>query len=376
MATDWRSELTDLRNRLETTRQQHSDRDHYHHGVVFIAAEPSDEFMQLAPTMYACGLRVAEKHVVRSPSGGHYLHFIFDNSGHDAPDDVLHLFRRELARVQKLLKMLPKKLCPEISFPPMKNGAVENMLHWISLLHWLGRQRTGIFESHIEFLPSTNDYLNGMRHREWSECSTVADFDPISLMSLTLQKGENLNIWQERHVAAGKQLPEVISSSLSKPLLYASHNALNWLLDRSDGGEQHRNRREDARKKDILSQDGDELLTFLVHHHRCKPGSKCEQLCVPIPNQAVMAEMINRWTNTSKWNQSRVSRALGEVLSNVKSFDFVKTGHRYKRLCHEGIICRELLFVQAEQLAPRIRQELQVEDMDRFAADDDDACGR
>jgi len=137
--------------------------------------------------------------------------------------------------------------------------------------------------------------------------------------------------------------------------------------DRSEEGTRHRNPRKAASEKKQLSPDAWELLTFLLAHHRCQSDAPCSD---PIPNQEVFLANIIAYLKPAKekWNKTRVSRALKEVLQTVKAHGHKGPMAQYKQLCMDERICRELLFVAGEQIAPSLRREVQDENIERHSS--------
>ena len=76
-------------------------------------------------------------------------------------------------------------------------------------LHWLGTQPgCNGFRTHIEFARSIEDYMMGSSFRPWAECSTVPDFEPITLATLTMAEEEDIQYWVSKHQAVNKSFPK------------------------------------------------------------------------------------------------------------------------------------------------------------------------
>ncbi|MGQ9563182.1 MAG: hypothetical protein ACUVQH_05190 [Thermogutta sp.] len=369
MAVDWQEELTDLRGRLETTLRQNAERDHYYPGIVVIDGEPSEEIDRVTPGIYAGGWRIAERYTVRLPQGGFHLHFIFDNNPDESDHHVLSLLREELRRIPRILQSVPKRVVPAISIPPHQNGLVESMLHWLHLVHWLGTQPdNSVFRTHFQFVQSVNDYVTGASFRPWNECSTVPEFEPIALSTLTTPEDKGIQYWKSQHQAVNKVLPQVIASSLSKPLLYASVNAVDLVLDRAEGGKPRRNRRPDRFDDKKLSNDAELLLDFLLAHHKCNSDEPCYSSAGTQDEIAAkLSQCVGGKTQDAAWNQTRVSHAFEELFQHVEAYSHVKPKPRYERLCQDEEICRVLLVLWLKIHEKGVRREFGVKNIDGFA---------
>ncbi|MBM4093713.1 MAG: hypothetical protein FJ276_30545 [Planctomycetes bacterium] len=94
------------------------------------------------------------------------------------------------------------------------------------------------------------------------------------------------------------------------------------------------------------------VLPLLMKHHKCEMD---DGPCFVEMRQEDIA-------NTLKCSQSTVSRAVDELLSQIKAYIGLRPMDRYKMLCRDHLIDKVLI-----QLAnPRPREEFDGQDMDSF----------
>ena len=168
--------------------------------------------------------------------------------------------------------------------------------------------------------------------------------------------------WRCRHQESGKQLPEVIASSLSKSLFYASVNAIDMILD---GIQLKRNENESRRPakrvrvgRSRLSKNASILLDYLMTHHKREEGPVFEDL-----SQDEVGKQFG-------WNQSRVSKAFKALFAD----DAKKTGKRpmeyYQDLCVTKRIDSYLTYLHTKYFEPALRKTIYFGDLSRLAQSD------
>lgn len=327
MAFDWQAELGILRTQLEMTARQ-SQRDHYYHAIVMIDGELPSVPKEWMPGTQACGQRTARNIQVALPEGGYHLHYILDSNIDESDHALLKALQQQVLRTQKVQAAAPNRVLPRFAVPPQPNGLDENFLAWLYLLHWLGHQPgNSVFRTNIEYLNSSDELVSGVRFSPWEQCSTLPEFDPIGLLTRTSTEGEGLSEWKARHQQAGKQLPPVIASSLSKPLLYASINAVARILNSdeitSDGVPADPRQKSGAKR----THRDEYLLELLYRHHKRDDGSVCD---VPLEQEKV-AEQLSV-------SQSTVSRMFEDLFANQTPCKGRRAMDCYRHLCEEGLI--------------------------------------
>ena len=383
-----KDELRCLKIRLEETARQ-TQRDHYHHAILHVDGELTEDIRNITPRIYASGHRVARKQTVHLPQGGNQIHFFFDDNLDDSDHGILALFRQVVSRTQKIMAALPKRLAPAIQVPPQKekNGLVENELSWLYLLHWLGHQPSNsVFRTHIEFMYSSSDYWHDSQFLPWDQCSTITDFEPIALLTLSGKPGQGCDYWKGRHQEEGKQLPEIIASSLSKPLLYASINAVDLLLRQDDSPSGTRSHVSTVKTKEWeVDLDVSSLLGILMAHHGAYSGVRCN---TPMKGTKILEMLKGTESKKEKertkgkkagWNQPRISRTMKKIFGEAAERHHTTPVKYYRGLCDDkyGNIARELAAIWEREIEPRTPHETQSDQLDknskrkRFKEEDD-----
>jgi hypothetical protein len=340
MAIDWRRELGVLSVELQAVLRHQSQRDHYHHAIVHVGGELTPDIELHRPRIYASGHRVARNYVVALPKGGFHIHYFMDGNIDDSNHEPLDVFKGMVSRIRRVLKTLPAKLAPQIAIPPQANGADENMLSWLYLLHWLGNQsHNRVFRTHVEFAQSISSYSYRDQYQPWEQCSSLPDFDPVELLTLSGRQGEDDGVWRSRHVAHGKVLPEMIASSLSKPLFYASINAASMLGAMPLPEKRHR--RPENQTEEVRS-DLRNLRDMLIRHHCRSDG---------VTNWEAMT--LDQIASSLSWQQSRATRRMQAMFPDYRG----KKGHKaYQVLC--------LQYEIEKELHKRIESELNIKVLD------------
>lgn len=122
----------------------------------------------------------------------------------------------------------------------------------------------------------------------------------------------------------------------------------------------NRNRR--SKDPQGFSDDAVVFLAFLMELHKCYTG---KPNFTPAENQTWIAQQLS--TRGKVWNATRVSRAMGELMHDVKRFGHLKATTRYRRLCEAEEICDELIQISLKPLKNGLKA-LGVENLDQFQA--------
>jgi len=229
------------------------------------------------------------------------------------------------------------------------------------VLHWLARlPENKVFHSKLEFAHSEDNRVARKNFKPWSECSSLPDFDPVPFLTLTAPpKMEDVENWKQLHHQAGRQFPALLASSLTKPLFYASVNAIDLLIRRQDLFELEKNEAKPkpearhGRLRGDLSNRESLVLALLMGQHGCYTD---EPVFSPLKEDA-MAEKAGL-------SQSTVSRALGDLLNRgvPEYHPGLRPSKRYELLCEARLIVQVL-----EQIDnPRPRSEFGTTELDRF----------
>ena len=331
----------------------------YHHAIVGIDGELPEGIQSAEPHLFASGGKVVDRILVPLASDGYHVHFFFADFFADYYGDGdnrrgLNALRDRLHSLHNVLARVPARVLPRFSVPSRDSGLEENLLRWMYLLHWLGGTPNQVFHSELEFLQSKDGLATNKKLEPWCDFSTVPGFDPLPFLTLTAPTKENIQHWKQQHAEAGKRFPEVIASSLTKPIFYASANAVDMLSARELANPPASRGPRNLPKIVGLGQNALFLLAVLTRHHKCErdDGPYFEPM-IQEDIQSILG-----------WSQSTVSRAVRDLLKGIKGYKWLRPMDRYKKLCDDRVIDQVLI-----QLSnPRPRKELDGQDMDNFAS--------
>lgn len=354
---DWRRELDRLKHSLADASLQ--PRTHYHHAVLLVEGELPDGFTSVPPNVHVRGVGVQRVIPVRLPRGGFHVHFIFDDSPAGGPTDDLDLLVDILWNIKHILHAVPRHLLPIFDVPNVTDGRTECLLIWLYLLNWLGHDRDNtVFNSWQQCLRFKGEYVCRPDFEDWKTCSTLPGFDLVPFLTLTDTGESGLDSWREEHRSKGKPLPEIIASSLSKPLWYASMNAIDRILACRNAGRPEPRVPTPRRKRSPNTPDWVlYLLTVLCKHHVPEDADPCFE--------PLSAKEIGRHLG---WKQPDVSKRLKKLLSEVPFAKGLKQMNAYKALCRNRRIGQELNRLSLKHTNPELARLLLTGDPERFAA--------
>lgn len=347
----WKDDLRLIQSELESLAR-HTQRDHYHHAVLY-SAGPLPDVVPRGPRVYASGHRVARRIDVPLPGGGHLAHFIFDHNLDATEDRVLSGLRRELGRVRSVLRAMPRGLVPEFDDTTHDGGPDGHLVAWLSLLHWLAHRRPNrVFTAHLEYCPSADQLAAGALFSAWDDRLGTVDLDPVPYLTGT------------KPGAAGGVTtcsPRVVASSLSKPLLYASVNAIELLLgacvDEHPSAPPKRGRAVAGRLDPLSIQ----LLILLYGHHKRPDESVNDE---PLAEQRIADELGCSQPTVSR----RMARLFGDGPKGTRPMT------HYRTLCRDvHRIDRALTRLWFKHMEPKLERQLAVGEMERFADESDPA---
>lgn len=359
MAADWQAELRRIQQNLETTSRQ-VGRDFFYHGVVSFQADITDEIEKVIPNLSVWGYDgLVEQCRVNLPNGRTDLLFISVEYRDDSDVQALRMFKEELRDIQRILKSVSKRVVPPINLPPQSNGLTENTLYWMYLLHSLGtRPENKAFTSHVEFLDVVDSYSSISSLRPWSESACLPHFDPTALLTFTNSPDETHVTWKAKHKEAERHLPELIASSISKPLFYASQMAIEFLLTNDSLGkrkviDQVHSTQLDGVKIDL---DMTNLFSLLMNHHKRQNG-----------DLIVMPLSQNQIKDALSWDQTRVSRTMKKLMKLVRGFSHLAGMKAYRTLCKSPELDFKLTRLYTKIFEPRLREVTDI-DPDLFSS--------
>ncbi len=337
MTTNWKSHFMTLQDDFIRAKDSFSD---FHHGVVFVEGDLLVRIESLVPNLYVTGgSEVIHRIIVPLSCGGCHIHF-FCNDWHLGDDrKSLDLLQRLLNKIDTLLAKVPARVVPAIAVPAMASGLEEKTVRWMYVLHWLAAlPENKVFHSEFEFLLSKDDFTWDKRLKPWNECSSLPDFDPLPYLTLTASTKETLEQWKRRFANADKRFPEVIASSLTKPVLYASANAIELLLQRDVHSEKRPHR---VTRGNLFTSEGERrpltdeeimVLAVLKHHHGFGTDKHNFK---DLDNGTILAAIVKSWpADVSKsLSKSKIQRTVVTLFGSKL---------RYRRLCQQERILAEL----------------------------------
>jgi hypothetical protein len=311
---DWRRQLERLKQSLVVTARQASW-DRYRHAILWFDGDLPDRISAVHPRVYASGGPIHHTITVPLPHGGHHVHFFFDDMEVGGKDDLKSLMNA-LGNTQRILHTIPKRVLPTFAVPPVGDGLTEDLLTWLYLLHWLGHDPNNtVFRSQLEFTSNKSGLSSRTEFREWNRCSTLPDFDAVRFLTLSHSAEKAIDSWQEEHRSAEKPLPEVIACSLSKPLGYASMNAIDLILRQDQFQRELRETNSEKatthiRKPTTLQREKDlaELYKVVFGHFLKHHG---DPMVEPLTWKEIRARLPQ---GRATWSQSKISRVMARLL--------------------------------------------------------------
>lgn len=355
MAGNWESKLQRLQTILESHREI-AGIDLYY-GVVHLRGAYLPSENQAGQTIYAAGGTLVESLVLSLNPNEHQLHLVFATDRSEVDSGVLKHFKSQLRDFRDLASSLPQRVLPASRVPPMTQRADEDFVRWGLSLIWLGATEQKVFHNQVEYFETASMFRDTDRIRPWDQFSPVSGFDPIAMLTMTESSDRGWTYWNQEHMKARRTFPEVIAASLTKPLFYASINAVDLLIQR---GREQRPVRKKVKVADRKLCDGSTLdpteslvLGELRRHH----GTKDAPCCDPT-TQKKIAEQLNV-------SQPTVGRALKGLLNRIPYLKSLSVKKRYHNLCRDNLIVDVLDQIEN----PRPKNEFESSTLESF--DDD-----
>lgn len=344
MATPWETKLQRFQQSLVTAKQM-IDTD-FHYGVIQVRCDGPLPAPDPCPRFYASDGPIVECFALQTFNGLHQFHYVFaDYHASDCTQKFNH-FKSQLRDVHDILAIVPDRVITASAIPPMPNRLDENFIRWGLLLLWLGGHENNVFHSEIEFAMTASTFETNGRVQPWDEFSTVPGFDPLSLLTLTNKAERGWGFWNKQHANAGRQFPEVLAASLTKPLFYSSIIAVDLILQRGTVGKAPTKVRAQGRvlrdKSEMTSGEAQLLATMMRRH-----GTRSDAPnFTPITQVEFAAELMV--------SQETVGRWLKKLLDRVDFCLGQETAIRYKNMCKEGLINGILEHIDC----PKTREEI------------------
>lgn len=349
---DWIRELRDVQAKIDGLRDAFQDSD-FSHGMI-LQIEPDNIRETFDPRFYATTDTLIETFSCQLGFGGRLTHYIYAERGEPSrARDLLDGLAKVLARIGSTLAAIPKKILPAIPFPSFGGGNQDRMARWCSTLQFLGQLPSNrSFKTEVEFSSEQPDGFGRTKFTPWEEYSSLDQFDPLTFL-LTECHDENIaGKWRDAFHAEGREFPGAIASSVTKPLMYASTNAVDKIISRFNELPKKQVIQAVPDKTDGLPTHAEYVLHELWKHHGGEIG---------IPN----FEPVNQkaFAIKIKISQSQVSKMIDYWMAKIEKFSEEAGSGKYKLLCRRGEIHHHLDFLKTPK---RIREVL-TERLDHIA---------
>lgn len=357
MSARWEQKLQQFQRSLEAFRNFVGIDLYY--AVVHIRGPQLAPNDRATPLVYASGGTLFDTLTLPITAEEHQLHLLFGMDHAPAREDVLRNFKSQLRDLHDLFPLIPQRVLTSSTLPAMANGGDENFVRWGLALIWLGAREQKVFQSEVEFAESASSFgING-RVSPWEKLSPVPGFDPIELVTQTGKPDKGWAHWNQEHTKAGRTFPEVLAVSLTKPIFYASVNAVDLLIQI---GLEQRPKSNTKRIPTRVTRGGTKLtgadllvIAALRKHHQGADG----------PNFTPLIE--DEIADLAGVSQSSASRTLKKHLGCLQTCRGLSGDKCYEKLCKEGIILAILDNIEN----PRTREEITNARWDHFAGEDD-----
>lgn len=349
---DWIRELRDVQAKIDGLRDAFQDSD-FSHGMI-LQMEPDDVSETFDPRFYATRDLLVETFSCKTGFGGRLIHYIYADRGESSQArDLLDGLAKALTRIGSSLSAVPKKTLPDIPLPSFGGGNQDRMARWCSTLHFLGHLSSNrSFRTEVEFLSEPRDSFGRTRFTPWDEYSSLDHFDPLDFLLTECHDGQLVEKWKASFHAEGRKFPRAIASSLTKPLMYASTNAVDKIISRFNELPKKQVIQAVPDKTDGLPTFAEHVLHELWKHHGGESGIPNFE---PIKQKAFAAQI--------RVSQSQVSKMIEYWMAKIEKFPAEEGSGKYKLLCRRGEIHHHLAFLKT----PKQIREVLTEHLDRIA---------
>lgn len=348
----WIRELRVVQAKIDGLRDAFQDSD-FSHGMI-LQIEPDDISETFDPRFYATTDTLIETFSCQLGFGGRLTHYIYAERGESSrARDLLDGLAKVLAQIGSTLAAIPKKTLPSIPFASFSGGNQDRMARWCSTVQFLGQLPCNrSFKTEFEFSSEKPDGFGRTMFTPWEEYSSLDQFDPLMFL-LTECHDENIaRKWRDDFHTEGRKFPRAIASSLTKPLMYASTNAVDKIIGRFNELPKRRVIQAIPDKTDGLPTYAEYVLDELWKHHGGESG---------IPNfERIKQEAFAAQIGIS---QSQVSKMMEYWMAKIEKFPEEEGSNKYKLLCERGEIHHHLDFLKT----PKRMREVLTEHLDQIA---------
>jgi len=341
--SDWKDRLQRLVDELDCLKEQFGC--YYEHAIVQIDLSVElAAFDAVTPGVsknYLTCNKVAKSLDLAVPGVGVHRHYFFST---DRSASDLDRFSAILEKHSGAVSRMPKSVVSKIKLPPNTfSRSDEILVSWMYLLHRVARDGWNrIYSREIQFLESAAEAADS-QFRDWGESITLESFSPTEFLDLR-QHGEEYEKQKAAHTSAGKIVPQLISSALTKPLLYASINVLGHLSEADQDNSSHAPRA----VKEQFSKSRMKVVAALMNHHGL---GKKRPLFRPLTE-----EELGQLSGTSQSTAHRTLEQMQELVAKIKGARIKQSpSDWYEHECNSNTILEVLEYIETP---PRMREIL------------------
>lgn len=195
----------------------------------------------------------------------------------------------------------------------------------------MGATEQKVFRCEKEYADSAISFQINGRVTPWETLSPVPGFDPIEFVTRRGKPPREWPFWKQEHAKAGRAFPEVLSVSLTKPIFYASLNAVDLLIQI---GLERRPESSTKRRPSLTTRDGTTLTDadrLVISALRKFHQGENDQPNFTILKQTKVAAMAGT-------SQESVSRTYKDHFSKLPICGGLSPQKCYEKLCEERLI--------------------------------------
>lgn len=349
----WIDELRAVQARIEGLRQAFPDTDLSHGMILDLDSDVADEVSN--PSFYATRDSLIEAFSCELNSGGTLTHYIYDDHyDSDKAKNLLDGLVKILSGIGSKLAAVPKKTLPGIRVPSFGDGKKDSLARWCSTMQFLGQfPENQAFKTAQEFAAEESN-PSRTTFAPWEELSSLDQFDPMKFLLDESHQADAVTDWRIRFQTDGKTFPNAIASSLTKPVVYASLNAIDKIIGQFREQPKKQVIRTAATETDEHPTSAEHVLHQLRVHH----GSETS-----VPNFSPVKQ--EEFADKIGISQSEVSKMIAYWMDKIERLPG-KEGHaKYVALCR-----REEIRLHLDLLStPKSMRERLLEDLKRKNSD-------
>lgn len=343
MATRWEQKLRSFQRALEAFRAFAQVDLQY--GVVHVHGPIPDPDETQQASIYASGGTLAESLLVPITDDDYQLHLLFGMDLAPVKAEIIKQFKSLLRDLHDIYPILPKWVPTPVRLPGIANGGDENLVRWGLTLLSVGATEQKVFRCENEYADSAISFQINGRVTPWENLSPVPGFNPIEFVTRRGKPPREWPFWKQEHARAGRAFPEVLAVSLTKPIFYASLNAVDLLIQI---GLERRPESSTKRRPSLTTRDGttltdkDRLVIGALRQHHKEEGGETD--FTPL-SQTTVARM-------ARISQPSVNRMYRDHLCKLEVCRGLTPQKCYVHLCR-----RNLIMVVLEQIENPLRRE-------------------